>query len=69
MALPQIEGGLKDKTRKVYAEIPAESYLNFEMEASRRGVTPYRLASAIIAEYLAGGLVEQQPGTDRKEGF
>ena len=66
MALPlRNPDELKDRKRKVYAELPASRWIDFENECLSRGVTPYELASAILLEFLNGGLVESQ--TDDKQ--
>lgn len=46
----------KTRTRKVYGELPARVYLELELEAFERGLSPYQLVSRIVATHLRGRL-------------
>lgn len=54
--LPPIKGA-PPKSRKFHGELSPTLYLQLETDAHSRGVTPYKLCSAVLEAYLSGGLV------------
>lgn len=46
------------RVRKVYAELTPDLYIKLELEAYRRDLSPYKLASAVLGLYLSGALVD-----------
>lgn len=58
MPLPVSENELEGKKRRLSSEIEPADYIQFELDAFKRGVTPYRLAGAVLTSYIRGELVE-----------
>jgi hypothetical protein len=63
---PKAAGSLKERTRKAYAALPADRWIELEQDALQRGLTPHELASAIILEFLDGGLIERETNDESK---
>jgi hypothetical protein len=68
MALPSKSvRNLSERKRKAYAELPATRWIELEQEALQRDLTPHELASAIILEFLDGGLIERESNDKQGE--
>ncbi|MDO9104762.1 MAG: hypothetical protein Q7U57_07350 [Methylovulum sp.] len=53
--LPPIQAGQAIKShRQLQLRLPTQQFINLEIEAAKRGITSYKLASAVLALYLAG---------------
>ena len=61
MPLPVAENDLDGKKRRLSSELEPNDYVQFELDAFKRGVTPYRLSSAVLTSYIRGELQEENP--------
>ena len=59
MALPTSQKDLDGKKRRLSSELDPKDYIEFELNAYKRGVTPYRLASCVLESFIRGDLVEK----------
>jgi len=57
MTLPPIKGA-PPRSRKFHGELPPALYLQLETQSLQRGVTPYKLCSAVLEAFLTGALVQ-----------
>lgn len=56
--LPPIQAQADRKSyRQFQVKLPTNIFLQLEIDAARRGLTSYKLASAVLSMYLAGNLV------------
>lgn len=53
---------LGKKYRKFWNHLLIEDYLKLELIAHKKGVTPYQVSSAVLTEWLHGGLVRKAAG-------
>lgn len=60
-SLPPITNGRPVIThRQMQIKLSTETFLKLEMDAARRGLTSYKLASAVLTMYLNGKLVQKK---------
>ncbi|WP_150046128.1 hypothetical protein [Methylomonas rhizoryzae] len=57
--------------RQLQIRLPVQVFLKLELDAARRGMTSYKLASAVLSMYLNGKLVQKKellngPETDQQ---
>lgn len=61
MALPPILPDSKVKPRRFASELSPSEWMALESQATKRGVTAYKLVSLVLAAWLRGELVERSP--------
>lgn len=60
-SLPPIQAQTDRKSfRQFQVKLPTNVFLQLEIDAARRGLTSYKLASSVLALYLGGKLVMKQ---------
>lgn len=60
-SLPPIQSGKPVAThRQMQIRLATETFLKLEMDAARRGMTSYKLASAVLTLYLNGKLIQKK---------
>ncbi|AEF99481.1 hypothetical protein [Methylomonas methanica] len=64
---PVIGGKTVATTRQMQIRLSTETFLKLEMDAARRGLTSYKLASVVLTMYLNGKLVQKKELTSGPE--
>jgi len=57
--IPDLIENPKSRPRLYKTQLPPELYMKLELEALKRGITPFKLTEAIVSAWISGFLISR----------
>jgi len=59
--IPDLIENPKSRPRQYKTQLPPDLYMKLELEALKRGITPFKLTEALVTAWISGFLISLPP--------